>query len=299
MQINSGARPSRFFDGGMPGVPPDPAQPPRVMLNRVMDDRGREVWEMLRRIAYRDDALDTVIVVPDRLDRFRTDLTSVPRWFTWLVPKSGRHLQAALVHDALLDQTYDEPAYITNPPVEIDRVEADRIFRDGMRDTGTGVVRRWVAWSGVSVITLVKTGRPSWSPLQQWWFRIVVPAIVLAILYLGTCATLMVFDRSWPGFVSLPWMSSDQLWLQLLGGLAGAIAVPILMGLLTGPHWRAVAIAGVALATLLHVTVAVGVVALAYQAVEWFARRRPGLAAVLLVALVAAALLAFPILILL
>lgn len=100
---------------------------------------------MLRRIAYHDPVLDTVIVVPAQA-AFRTDLTSVPRWFTWLVPKSGRHLPAALIHDGLVGEEGEAGDYLTDPAMRIDRIEADRIFRDGMRDTGTGVVRRWIAW---------------------------------------------------------------------------------------------------------------------------------------------------------
>lgn len=299
MQIHSRAHPTRFFDGGLPAgpgvpeVPPDPNAPPCVVLRRDKDERGREVWEMLRRIAYRDPVLDTVIIVPARPSAFRTDLTSVPRWFTWLVPKSGRHLPAALVHDALVGNSGGVD-YLTDPQVAIDRIEADRIFRDGMRDTGTGVIRRWIAWAAVTVVSLTTTGRPSWSVAVRWWFRLVVPATFLAILYCGICATLILLDRQWPGFVMLPWMSSDNDVLQLLGGLTGAVVVPLLLGLLWGPYLRAAAIAGVALATLLHVSLAVGAVALVYQAAEWVAMRVPTLAAAVLATALVAALVAFP-----
>ena len=33
----------------------------------------------------------------------------------------------------------------------VDRVSADRVFRDAMADTGTGVVRRWIVWTAVTV----------------------------------------------------------------------------------------------------------------------------------------------------
>lgn len=299
MQTKTRADPSRFFDGGlppsdgMPGVPPDPSKPPRVMLNRVEDAAGRELWEMLRRIAYRDAVLDTTIVVPVDLEKFRTDLTSVPRWFTWLVPKSGRHLKAALIHDALVAGG-SSPMYSTDPVVAIDRIEADRIFRDGMRDTDTGVIRRWVAWSAVSAWSLMTTGRAHWSSAVRTWFRLVVPTTFAVIVYLGLCATLMLLDRQLPGFISLPWMSAESIWLQLLGGLSGAVAVPLLLGLLWGPYLRVVAIAGVVVATLLHVTLAVAAVALAYQAAERLAMKTPVLGTVLLITGLVAALGAFP-----
>lgn len=298
MRIQTRADPARFFDGGtpawlgLPEVPPDRSSPPRVVLDRLEDDRGRESFEMLRRIAYADARLGTVIAVPARPWEFRTDLTSTPRWFTWLVPKSGRHLPAALVHDALVGGG-DHASYTTEPRVRIDRVEADRVFRDAMRDTGTGVVRRWLAWAAVTCVSLVVTGRPHWSPWVRWWFRVVVPATFAVIGYLGLCATLVLLDRQWPGFVSLPWMEQPDGWRQVLGGLSGAIVVPLLLGVLWGPYQRVAAIAGVAVATLLHVTVAVAVVAIGYQAVEWVATRWPAATAVALVVVLAVALVGF------
>lgn len=249
---------------------------------------------MLRRIAYRDAVLDTVIVAPACPSQFRTDLTSVPRWFTWLVPKSGRHLPAALIHDALVGAEGEDADYLTDPEVEIDRIEADRIFRDGMRDTGTGPIRRWIAWSAVTVVSLTTTGRPHWSGLVRWWFRLVVPATFLAIVYCGICATLILLDLQWPGFVKLAWMSAENDLLRLLGGLSGAIVVPLLLGVLWGPYLRAAAIAGVALATLLHVSLAVAAVALAYQAAERVALRLPALAAAVVVTVLVLAVFAFP-----
>ena len=43
---------------------------------------------MERRIAYRDRQLGELLV-PRATATFRTDLTSVPALFTWLVPKTG------------------------------------------------------------------------------------------------------------------------------------------------------------------------------------------------------------------
>jgi hypothetical protein len=298
MRIQTRADPTRFFDGGVPAwlglpeIPPDRSSPPRIVLDRLEDDRGRESFELLRRIAYADARLGTVIAVPARPWDFRTDLTSTPRWFTWLVPKSGRHLPAALVHDALVGGG-DEASYTTEPPVRIDRVEADRVFRDAMRDTGTGVVRRWLAWAAVTAVSLVVAGRPHWSPWVRWWFRLVVPGTFALIVYLGACATVMLLGREWPGFVTLPWMDHPDGWRQVLGGLSGAIVVPLLLGVLWGPYQRVAAVAGVAVATLLHVTLAVGVVAVAYQAVEWVAMRWPGVAATATAVALAASLVGF------
>ncbi len=62
------------------------------------------------------------------------------------MPRTGAHLPAALVHDALVGQRDDGAAsYVSTQGHVVDRVEADRVFRDAMADTGTGVVRRWLA----------------------------------------------------------------------------------------------------------------------------------------------------------
>ena len=97
-------QPRRFYDGGVLaigdriGLPPDPGADPRIVLERHLED-DLETFSLERRIAYRDRHLGEILV-PASPD-FRTDLTSTPALFTWLVPKTGAHLPAALVHDAL------------------------------------------------------------------------------------------------------------------------------------------------------------------------------------------------------
>ena len=96
--------PRRFYDGGTlptaagPGEPPDPGSDPRIVLERHSEE-GVETFALERRLAYRDRHLGELLVPADA--GFRTDLTSVPALFTWLVPKTGAHLPAALLHDAL------------------------------------------------------------------------------------------------------------------------------------------------------------------------------------------------------
>ena len=171
------AQPRRFYDGGVlpvgdrVGLPPDPAHDPRIVLERH-DETGLEVFSLERRIAYDDRHLGEILV-PATTD-FRTDLTSTPALFTWLVPKTGAHLPAALVHDALVAGGGDA-SYESTEGHAIDRVEADRVFRDAMADTGTGVVRRWIVWSAVTAATIfVRDGLsgPGWPPLLRWAHRL-------------------------------------------------------------------------------------------------------------------------------
>jgi Na+(H+)/acetate symporter ActP len=88
-------------------------------------------------------------------------------------------------------------------------------------------------------------------------------------------------------------MDERAWWLELLGGLAGAIAVPLLLSVLWGRFRMAGAIAGVMLAVLLHVTVGLAVILLGYQVLERFAARSPRLARALGVTAAFAALAVF------
>ena len=274
----------RFYDGGVPprgmdpGSAPDPGDDPRIVLDRHSEN-GVEQFALQRRIAYLDRHLGELLVPADP-DTFRTDLTSVPALFTWLVPKTGAHLPAALLHDGLVHPP-GHPTYVSTEGHVVDRVEADRVFRDAMADTGTGVVRRWLVWAAVATATILSGSGTTWSRALLWRYRVAAGLTVASVAYLGLCATLDLVDLGVPGAVSLPWMG-DRPWpLELVGGLAGAVVVPLLLGLTWGRFRIAGTIVGIGLAVLLHVTVALlGLTAL-YRAAEWAAARRPVLLAAL------------------
>lgn len=273
--------PERFHDEGSP-------DPPRIVLERVeVGDvhRRTERFRMLHRIAYRDREYGDLLVPAD-LGTFETDLTSVPTIFTWLVPRTGRHLPPALLHDGLVHSA-DEPAsYVSVEGHVLDRVAADRVFRAAMRDTDTGPVRSWLVWSAVTLSTIWH-GSAAWTPARHGRYRLAAAATVGIIVVLGVLATLDLFDV----IDGVPWMGDRSFGLELLGGLAGAVVVPLLLGLTWGRFAIAGVVSGIALAVLLHVTVALGLITLAYQAAEWIARRRP-LAAVVIAGAVMAAHLA-------
>lgn len=286
----------RFHDGGMPAadgrpeVPPDPAADPTILLERHSEE-GVETFSLMRRIAYRDRHLGELLVPSDPAT-FRTDLTSVPALFTWLVPKTGAHLPAALLHDGLCFDDGAEPTYVSVEGHGIDRVEANRIFRDAMADTGTGVVRRWLVWSAVTTATLVSPQQVPWSTPTTWRHRIVIGLSLLVIVVLGVLATLDLFDL---GPVELPWMGDRPWWLELVGGLAGAIAIPLVLGLAWGRFRVAGVVMCIGLAVLLHVSVGLVAVTAFYRVVEEMAGRLPmvaaGLAALVSVLAVALVLL--------
>jgi hypothetical protein len=288
--------PRRFYDGGtlardgVPGEPPDPGADPRIVLERHAEE-GVETFELARRLAYRDRHLGELLVPADA--GFRTDLTSVPALFTWLVPKTGAHLPAALLHDALVVGRGDPASYVSTDGHEVDRVEADRIFRDAMADTGTGVIRRWIVWTAVTVATVFVGREVPWSRPKHWSYRVAAVVTIGTILYLGYCSTSDLVDSSWVGAVDVPWMGDRPWWTEVLGGLSGAIVLPLALSLLWGRLRMAGAIAGVLLAVLLHVTVGLAVIGTTYLALERLARRSPLLAWALAAIVVVAALVTF------
>lgn len=279
-------QPSKFYDGGLPGGAPSPHLPVKVMLERIETPVGgkkRESFRLLRRIAYRDDVYGEILVPADPAT-FDTDFASVPALFTWLVPKTGAHLPAALVHDGMVgSRDYVATAHPGGSD-PIDRVAADEIFRRAMRDSLIGPIRQWLVWSAVTLGTIWH-GSSSWSRARHLRYRAAAGVSLLLVAALGALATLDLFDViAW-----VPWMGDGRgFWLELVGGLAGAVVVPLLLGLTWGRFMVAGVVSCVALAVLLHVTVLLGLISAGYLAAEWVARRRP-IAAIVVAGVVVAA----------
>ncbi|MFC7403666.1 DUF1353 domain-containing protein [Georgenia alba] len=230
-------RAGRFFDL-------DDGGPLRLELRSI---DGHD-FTLLRQFGYRTRGYDEPFVVPADLAGFATDLASVPGVFTWLVPRSGDFLPAAILHDALVDGAHRGP--------RVDRVEADRLFRTAMAGLGTGRVRAWLMWAAVSTATMWHTGRLA--------VRVALVGLVGVVVAIGALATLDLLDV----WNHLPWMGRRSLPAELLGGAAAAVAIPTVLSFSWGRLWRAGAIVGVALALLLHVTVAVALLFGVYRLLE-------------------------------
>ncbi|UMG91512.1 DUF1353 domain-containing protein [Nocardioides sp. TF02-7] len=295
--VPEAAHPDRFFDGGTTDGDVARDRPPRVVLERVVvpgpGGRHREAFRMLRRIGYRDDVVGEILVPRDP-GRFTTDFASVPALFTWLVPRTGEHLPAALVHDGLVGgRDYLLPGRPDDGPGGpdapggsggIDRVVADEVFRRAMRDSGIGPIRRWLIWSAVTLGTIWH-GSENWSRARHLRYLLVAGLTLGLVAGLGVVATLDLLDVvAW-----LPWMGGGRPFvLELAGGLAGAIVIPLLLSVAWGRFAVAGAVAGIALAVLLHVTALLLAVTGLYRVAEWVARHRP-VAGVVAIGLVLAA----------
>lgn len=221
-------------------------------------------FRLLRTFGYYDPTWDEPFIVPRDLEEWRTDLVSVPTLFAWLVPKIGPHLPAAIVHDALV---LGRGEAVAHDGPSVSREQADVILRDAMGYLGTPVVRRWVMWAAVSLATC-------WHRRPRAYWQSVVILTVSVIIVLGALATLDVLD-AWD---VLPWMGEHAWYRELVGGAVFATLIPAVLSLLYGSLRRAFLLGGVALAFLVHVTVAVAAVYAIYLALEnvvtWLAERR-------------------------
>ena len=97
-----------------------------------------------------------------------------------------------------------------------------------------------------------------------WRAWLAVALTVVVVLVGGTLATIDLFDCR----ELLPWMADRPAWLEVVTGTLGAAIIPFVISLLWGRQWRAGVIAGVALALLFHVTVAVAIVFAVFAALD-------------------------------
>ncbi|NNH68858.1 DUF1353 domain-containing protein [Nocardia uniformis] len=262
-----------------------------VLDRRFNEATRREEFRLLRRIGY-DDNVPGVgigrILVPADLENWTTDLTSVPFFLTWLVPKTGAHLPAAILHDGLVLHK-DEPAsYIAAR--EIYRDEADRVFRDAMAKTGTGLLRRWMVWAAVTAATMHFARQVDWAPIQKWHYRIALWGTLALIVSLGMWSTLDLLNIS--GIAGVPWIGERPI-PALIGGLAGALAIPLLLGTTWGKFRIAGWIIGPLVALILPAIVPIVVISGLYVGVERLQQWQPWLAKALAVVSVCAILAVF------
>lgn len=101
----------------------------------IVTEHDEMHWKLVEELRYRGN--EHLFVVPKG---FVTDFASVPRPLWSLIPTYGRYTKAAVLHD-----------YLSRFPNEADinRCDADGIFRKVMHELGVGYVRRRMMWAAV------------------------------------------------------------------------------------------------------------------------------------------------------
>lgn len=128
--------------------------------------------------------------IPAKGKEFKTDLASIPSLAGWLVPKDGRHTPAALVHDAMIVGSDEDPCYEGR---KVDAEEADHIFREGMQFLGVKFLRRWMIWAAVSLLTFWLSAKDSAPVRALNRVRLVLGILALCIMGLFLLPDLLNF----------------------------------------------------------------------------------------------------------
>lgn len=171
-------------------------------LVKVLGSKDYELREKFEYVG-RDG---TSYVVP-RGDCLNTDLASIPPFATWLVPKDGRHTQAALLHDAMIVKPGEAKDY--EGPQDVTDEQADRIFRDGMRVGGVPFFRRWIIWTAVA--------------MRSYWLR---PGVWSKLrLFLSTVVFAVFSLYALPDVLNLPQIFRFRVVLCMLAALPSIVAV--------------------------------------------------------------------------
>ena len=253
---------------------PDTGGPVRLDLRSV---NGQE-FQLLRPIAYRHSEGRRGFIVPAQCETFRTDLASVPGVLTWLVPRTGVFLPAAVLHDALV---WPRRNYL-GPPVT--RREADLVFRDALVELGTGRVRAWLMWSAVSAATLWIGDGPTDPRRARTRAVLLVCATVLLALAVLLVLGLAGVAHVLPGVGPLGGIGAGETWRSLGVAALWIVLVPVVLAPLWGREAPAAAIAGWGLFLTAPATVPAAILAGCYLLLERLVsgprvhgrRRRPG-----------------------
>lgn len=101
---------------------------------------------------------------------FSTDFASVPRAFTWLIPRYGTYTRAAILHDYLCAR--ERVGLFTS-------ADADGIFRRVLRELGVSLPRRWLMWAAVRTRSHMRGATGG-----DWmrWFVVAALAVLMLLL---------------------------------------------------------------------------------------------------------------------
>ncbi len=235
---------------GFYGLPPGHPDGPQIStgpFRKLASDRPAEV--LLRQVSPRRFKLAQPFRYDDGERRFTvpeddvTDLASVPKVLTWLIPRYGRHTLAALLHDYLQEEPSVTPE------------EADTLFRNAMGETTVPLARRWLMWSAVALRTQWKRGG-----LPKVRAGLYTLFYCLAGAILGPALIARTIDGS----------ASVGMW-----GMAALFVLlsPLVLCWVWGRHWMLGLLGGYILFAVAFPVIMVLLVAGIYLAVEWLVER--------------------------
>lgn len=124
---------------------------------------GSSSWVLLAPLTYRGHADTWTVPIG-----FTTDYASVPWWAQSLIPRTGTHQRAAVLHDYLCRRQGSSSA-------PVPRRDADGVFRRVLREAGVPLWRRWLMWAGVRA-----DSRMSGATAKEWARFTVIAAVFLA-----------------------------------------------------------------------------------------------------------------------
>ena len=139
---------------------------------RQVDDYS---WITVRPFRYRAGVEDFEVPVG-----YRSNIGSEPRIFAWFIPRYGRYVQAAVLHDYLCR------VYV--PAGRLSRIDADGIFRQAMRQLGLPFWRRWIIWAAFRLAALTEpTGLEGW--WREAWRVALISMVAMPVLVPATIVT--------------------------------------------------------------------------------------------------------------
>jgi Protein of unknown function (DUF1353) len=238
-----------------PDGPSDPTWPfskqyskrPAEVVLRQIDATKFEVREPIK---YADGEFEFIVPSGDR-----SDLTSVPRFLVWLVPRYGRHTLAALLHDYLQHRVIFRRTPRPEGPRSLTSEQADTIFRFALKHNNLPFLRYWLMWTAVTLRTEFKAG-----PLYAFGTVVWVAFFTLIGILFPPLLVINIFQ----GWFSL---------VPILIALGTVLVLPILGCILWLHRWRCGLISGLALIVFGFPTLLVALSVLLYLGIEWVVER--------------------------
>jgi hypothetical protein len=148
----------------------------------VVRQTGDDDWRLTEALIYEGN--QQRFTVPADAD---TDFASVPQPFRWLIPKSGRHSKAAVLHDYL---------WRVQPPI-CSYAEADGLFRRALHDLEVPLLRRWLMWAAVR---WVSSARTKFADGPGDLLRVILVTLFPGMFVIAVGAAVLVFLLTFAGF---------------------------------------------------------------------------------------------------